>query len=278
MFYIFIFGSVVGSFINVIALRLNSGLSFARGRSKCFSCNTQLKWYEMVPVLSYLVQSGRCRNCKSKISFQYLFVEFLTGLLFVLIVMRQIDLWKVYGSLNSGLLISVLFFFYYAFIFSLLIVVSIYDIRHKIIPNNLVYTFILLSFVKLGLFFFFCRNFTLGASDMFDLAAPFILFLFFASIWFVSKGKWMGFGDAKLAIGIGALLGFTYGVSAIILAFWIGAAWGIGMIIKSRFSTKFNSVSLASEVPFAPFLIIATIIVFFTHLDVLGIQNFLDFL
>lgn len=275
--FIFILGSLVGSFINVVALRYNTGLSFSKGRSKCFNCNTPLRWFELIPILSFFVLNGKCRTCQSPISKQYPIVEFLSGVLFVLIAWRQFNLWQIYGSFEHGLLYSILFFCYYAFIFSLLLVIAIYDVKHKIIPDNLSYTFISLSVLKLGLFFYFCRSFILGPIDFLDLFAPIILFTLFASLWYFSDGKWMGFGDAKLAFGIGALLGFTFGVSAIILAFWVGAVWGVCSIIKSKINPNSVNVGMSSELPFAPFLIMATIIVFFTQIDILGIQSFLGF-
>ena len=86
----------------------------------------------------------------------------------------------------------------------------------------------------------------------------------------------MGFGDAKLAFGMGALLGFISGVSSVILGFWIGALWSIFLVIKNKLSSSGHKISLSTEVPFAPFLILATLIVFFTRVDVLGLDSFLQ--
>jgi prepilin signal peptidase PulO-like enzyme (type II secretory pathway) len=270
---IFILGTLIGSFINVVGLRYNSGLSISSGRSKCFSCDTPIKWYDLIPVFSYFFLLGRCRNCKSKISLQYPIIELVTGLVFVGIIVRQVSLWPLYSGFNYGLLYSVLFSLYYFVIFSILFVITIYDFRHKIIPNFFVYLFIFLSFCKLFLFIW-VKYPDLGTQDLFDILSPFILFSFFASLWLFSSGRWIGFGDAKLVLGIGALLGFTYGVGAVVLGFWIGALWSIFLLFNSKFLNKEKNINLQSELPFAPFLILGTVIVFLYRIDVMNLSSF----
>ena len=114
IFYVFLLGAIVGSFINVVALRYGTKMSSVKGRSVCFHCSRTLEWYEMVPVLSYLFLHGKCRTCRAKLSVQYLLVEIVTGLVFVGIFFRQYNLWSFYSAMPHGLLYSVLFFFYYA--------------------------------------------------------------------------------------------------------------------------------------------------------------------
>jgi len=208
----FFLGLIIGSFLNVLVLRYNTGRSVL-GKSGCFSCGKKLRAKELFPLLSFFLLGGKCSHCKSKISIQYPLVEFFTGLLFLLtfFILKNF-------SINL---------FFYWFVWSLLIVIFVYDIKHKIIPNGLVFLFIALSFVRL-LFF-------PSSSIYLDLITSLSLFSLFAILWLVSSGKWMGFGDAKLVLGIGALLGFEGAFSAIVLSFWIGAIVSLFVIFLRKF-------------------------------------------
>jgi prepilin signal peptidase PulO-like enzyme (type II secretory pathway) len=150
----------------------------------------------------------------------------------------------------------------YLIVFSLLISIFIYDLLHKIIPDGLVWTFNALAFLILA------NNIGLSGFINFDnisaiLSGP-VLFSFFAFFWLVSSGKWMGFGDAKLALGIGWLLGLSGGAFAILLAFWIGALWSIFAILIKKLKISKNRLTLKSEIPFAPFILFGFLIIFIT--------------
>lgn len=269
----FVLGTLVGSFVNVISLRYGTGLSPTVGRSQCFSCSTQLKWFELIPVVSFIFLKGECRTCKTKISYQYPLVEFVLGVVFIGIILRQISLWPIYSSFDNGLLYSSLLAVYYFVIFSILFVIMIYDFHHKIIPNFFVYLFIFLSSAKL-LFFMYLRYPGITHMDLFDLSAPLLLFVAFGLLWLVSGGRWIGFGDVKLVFGIGALLGFIYGIGAVVLGFWIGALWSIFILIKQKLFNTGENFGMKSELPFAPFLIVGTILVFLLRMDVMNLSGF----
>lgn len=277
LLFVLIIGALIGSFLNVVIYRYNTGLSISNGRSQCFVCGKQLEWYELIPLVSFFLQKGRCRVCQTKISWQYPVVEALTAVLFFAVAYRQISLYEVFALYPNGFLYSVLLAVYYFIIISILMVIAVYDIRHKIIPNGLVYTFILLALGKLFLFTYLFAL-PLSTLSLLNLCAPLLIAFPFAFLWFVSRGMWIGFGDAKLAFGMGALLGLAHGLSAVMIAFWIGAIYGIVLMIVSKmFPKRFGgNVGPASEIPFAPFLIIGTCIVLFTQVDVLGIMKFFN--
>ena len=234
-FSVFVFGAVVGSFLNVVILRLNTGQSIVSGRSKCFTCAKKLKWHELLPIASFVFLRGKCSACKAKISWQYPAVETITGIFFVLLFQQSQKFF------DFGFLIL---------IFSILIIIAIYDYHHQIIPNLFVWIFNGLAF--LGLF----NSFRILNWN--NLLAGFILFAFFALLWGVSRGRWMGFGDAKLALGIGWLLGMAKGAAAITLAFWIGAIAGVSLIYLSK-----NKYGMKSSIAFGPFMVLGTAISFF---------------
>ena len=261
-FLIFVLGAVVGSFLNVVILRLNTGQSVISGRSKCFTCAKKLKWYELLPIVSFVFFRGKCSACKAKISWQYPIIEIITGLLFLLIFNFQFSIF------NEFSLFFVLYFFHLLIIFSVLIIIAIYDYHHQIIPNLFVWIFNGLAFASLFGNWKPARpagGLEIGNFDFNGLLAGFILFAFFASLWGVSRSRWMGFGDAKLALGIGWLLGITKGIVAITLAFWIGAIVGVLLIYLNK-----SKYGLKSSIAFGPFMILGTIISFFWGEKIIG--------
>lgn len=250
--FIFIFGLIIGSFLNVVIYRYNTGETVG-GRSICLSCGSKLSWKELIPVISFILQNGKCRACSSKISWQYPIVEIMVGTLF---------LWAfLYFSYTPILL--------YAFIqISILSVILVYDIRHKIIPNLFVYAF---SFFSLGFIFLYAIVSNDWSGIVHNLIAGPLFFSLFALLWLYSKGKWMGFGDAKLVLGIGWFLGLANGYLAIVLSFWSGAFVGlllIGIGHIQQLSIGNKKVTIKSEIPFAPFLIFGTIIMFLAETKV----------
>ncbi len=259
LIYFSLLGLIVGSFLNVVILRYNTGGSLG-GRSGCFSCGHGLAWYEMIPVASYIVLGGRCRHCKSRISRQYPLVEILTGVLFLL------SAWKFYPDF-----ISIIF---YSILLSLLVVIVVYDLKHKIIPDHPTYLFILLAvFSPIFVGFNQFPAEILGHQILLNLAGGGIIFLFFFSLWYFSGGRWMGFGDAKLGFGIGALLGFLGAVNAVVLAFWIGALVGLTLIALGKLRIKRlrnfqQRFSIKSEIPFAPFLVLGLVLSLFWNITI----------
>ncbi len=266
MFALFVglLGLIVGSFLNVLILRRHA--AHLGGRSRCMSCGAGIAWYDNIPVLSWLILGGSCRGCKSAISIQYPLVEAGTGLLFAFFA---------YAFLPVSTPVEQLLFIVYLVVIALLVAIAVYDLRHTIIPDSWVWTFSTLAFVAIFVdpYFQILTPETLYAV----LAGPIAALPLFA-LWFVSRGRWMGFGDVKLALGIGWLLGPIYGVYAIFFGFVVGAIisvcillplpqimrvlgrWGI---VRPRAA---QSYTMKSEVPFGPFLIAACFLVWFALL------------
>jgi len=246
-----VFGLIIGSFLNVVIFRLNTEKGF-HGRSKCMNCRKQLCWYELFPIFSFLFLGGRCKTCKTKISLQYPLVELLTGVVFALLFLKFQNIFYTDALIFAGTMA------YYASMFSLLIVIAIYDIRHKIIPDILALVFGVLAFV--GLFLFSSFGFNPHIPTILEFLAGIIIAVPFALVWLLSKGVWMGLGDAKLAIGLGWLLGLSRVLSGVVVSFWSGAIIGLLLI---AFSKKH---SVKSEIPFAPFLVLGAILAFLFEL------------
>jgi len=235
----FLLGLIFGSLANVVVLRQNTGERIVKDRSRCFACGAALGWLELIPVVSFLIQGGRCRHCRSKISWQYLLVELSMGLLFLSFFLR----WQgLYGTFSNWPVLA-----WWLLLGFFMLILAVYDIRHHILPDAFSYLFIALALVG--------NIFLKQTTPMFFLLSLLpALFLLLLNL--ASRGRWMGLGDAKLMLGGGLFLGFPGILSALFFAFWSGSLFGLAFILLKRYSFK-------SEIPFGPFLILGMLIAFF---------------
>jgi len=231
--FIFLLGLCVGSFLNCVIYRLETKKTL-KGRSFCPHCKKQLETRDLIPVFSFLALKGKCRNCKKNISWQYPIVELATGIVFLLTFL-------VFNSLTILNLINLVFLFY---IFSAMIVIFVYDLKHFLIPDKVLIPAIIITFV-----YIVCSSASQDFGIILNhLLASFIGFSFFFTIFAISKGQWMGFGDVKFAILMGLLLGLPNTLLALFLAFFFGAIIGVILMI-------FGKKGIKSEIQFGPFLI-----------------------
>ena len=256
-------GLGIGSFLNAVIFRLHTGESPLKGRSHCMNCGKTLSWYELVPVFSYIIQRGKCRECGTRLSPQYPLVEIATAGIFLLIVINSQLL-----SFNE---FSVAQFLNIAFLFLIssgLIVIFVYDLKHYIIPDRILFPLIGIVFLahllnilnfefwSLGL----VSDFAFRYLDFHSLINAVLLGILsaipFAAIHFISKGRAMGFGDVKFAFFMGVLLGYPAVLSAMFIAFVLGAIIGIVLMLAGK-------KSMQSKVPFGPFLIVGTFLSLF---------------
>jgi prepilin signal peptidase PulO-like enzyme (type II secretory pathway) len=254
---VFLFGTALGSFIAVISNRYNTGLPFLSGRSVCFSCNAQLQTKDLFPIFSFLFLMGKCRYCGSKIPTETFFVEILMGILSILAF-----------SINHNS------YFIILLIFGVILLISVYDLKHFIIPDSFLLFLFLFSF--LYLFFFSSFLFSLLLTSVISgivLALPFLL------IFLISKGTWFGLGDVKYITVLGFLLGFSQGLSAIVLAFWIGAVFALVAMSLKKIAPYINlpflknNLTIKSEIPFGPFISIGIIVSLYLGLDIFHIHE-----
>ncbi|MCB9805851.1 prepilin peptidase [Candidatus Nomurabacteria bacterium] len=270
--YFFILGLIVGSFLNVVIYRYNTGKTIG-GRSGCMSCGKKLKAFELVPVFSYLFLRGKCSGCGARISSQYPLVELASGLLFLALATKVFDSNPTFSpeqaSLYGASILHSTFYILFATIFSILVVIFVYDIKHKIIPDGLVFAFAILALIYQLLNLDYSN---INLSFWLNIFSGIIFFIPFAALWLFSQGRWIGLGDGKLVLGIGWMLGFVHGLSAIILSFWLGAIVSIAIMLTFQLKGRGQNITMKTEIPFAPFLIIGFLIVFFYPIDVFNLS------
>lgn len=228
-------GLSVGSFVNVLVWRLPNGMSLLRPPSHCPKCDSRLKWYHNIPVLSYVVLRGRCAFCKTRISWVYPTVELICAGLFFVFFLRY------------GLSVATLGFWYLS---AVLIAVLFIDFQHQIIPNRLSYPTIV---VGVAVSFFSShltwQNSILGAAGAF---VGFLGIAYLGRILF--KKDSLGGGDVKLAAGLGAFLGIWKVILVVVLSAAVGLVFSVIAMAVSA------SIRKDRIIPFGPFLAIAALI------------------
>ncbi|MEM0231612.1 MAG: prepilin peptidase [Candidatus Methanomethyliaceae archaeon] len=263
----FILGLFLGSFLNNVAYRLAKGEKFLFDRSKCPYCKKILRWYELIPILSFLIQKGRCRNCKEKISLRYPITELITGLFTYGIAKKS---WLLYFySIENFIL-----FIYLLFLYSLVFILALYDLDTFYISEEIYYfgIFVWIIFVIIFLFLKFPEiNLFGGVNYLITLPSKsqvskfylildqlfnaFLFSLLFLIIFLVSLGKGLGLGDVKIAFLLGLFLKLGDLISIFLLASLIGSILGIyNIFFKKRFF---------KEVPFIPFLFLGLFVALF---------------
>lgn len=226
--YIFvpIFGVVFGSFLNVLIYRLPREENIATPPSSCPSCGYKLKAYDNIPILSYLLLRGKCRECDVKISIRYPIVEFLGGLIFMLVYLKV-------GSVALEFWIA-------SIVFTLLLALSIIDIDHKMVPDSLN-----LAILSIALFHMLNPENLINALIM---AGAFVLLRFYVS--YFAKREALGEGDIPVAATMGALLGVKLALFAIFVAAIIALPFSLLTKDEER------------QIPFVPYLALGMFLVY----------------
>ena len=243
---LFAFCLAIGSFLNVVAMRYDGerflfSTTLIGGRSHCEHCKKILRWFELVPLASFVVQGGRCRRCKARLSTQYPIVELLSGIIFVCVPLAL--------GMGAGIaapLIAVAAL--WIAIFEVLLVMTLIDIRLGIIPD------------EINIFLAIAGMLLLLIPVPLDAAA--VLVKIIAAL-AVTRGKGMGMGDLKLAIPLGLLFGWPEIVLVLMVAFVIGAMVGVIAIARGTNSMK-------GTLPFGPFLALGAMTAFFWGAPIIG--------
>ena len=199
-----VLGLIFGSFISALSYRYPRGMSVSRGRSICPNCKKQIYWFDNIPLVSFILLGGRCRNCKKPISWRYPLIEIVSGIGFLLIGPNILNL----------------------VLFLILLTIFIIDFEHQIIPDLLVFLGMLISIFNL--------QFTIYNSLLAGLlAATFLLLIHIAT-----RGRGMGLGDVKFAVFGGMIVGLNLAAIWMLLAFLTGATVGIILIIGKKVVLK----------------------------------------
>lgn len=229
-------GLIVGSFLNAAIYRTKTGMSVLKGRSKCTHCNTVLTWRELIPVVSFALQKGRCVSCKKKISWQYPLVEMFTAIAYVLVA--SADPAFQYATISFHTVIQWV-------ITAVLIFIFVYDLRYyEILDGSTLIPAVIFFVISVGF----------GWQPVWNtLAGIAIGSAFFWVQLIVSRGKWVGGGDVRMGFLMGAILGWPGILVSLFISYVSGAFVGLCLIVlKNR--------SLKSRTPFGTYLSVGTFV------------------
>jgi len=248
----FLVGICFGSFFNVVIYRLPNNLSIVHPRSFCPKCKNRITWRENIPLLSWLMQKGKCRNCEKKISYSYPLIELLTGLFFVIL---NFSSQEIHFSITNEIFRNIFSWIFFSIIF----LISLIDINHFWIPQKLINYGFLFGFINLILV-----KFIVGDYIFYDLIRPFatiiVSYLFFELIRkiakYILKKEALGQGDSKLISMISLWLGpvgilLSVGISYIVAAIFVILGLSMNILKRNQF------------IPFAPFLATGALTVWF---------------
>jgi len=240
-FLIFLLGAFLGSFANVCIYRLPKNEQIISGRSLCPKCKKKINWYDNLPLISFIFLNRKCRNCKKIISSRYFIVELITGIAFLSIYLN-------FENFNTIIFLSILVL--------ILIIIFFIDLENFIIPDTLNF-----SIMGLALFKNFLPNFNtsliheINQSIIGGMVGYICIWLIIYLYKTFKKIDGMGLGDAKLMAGIG----FLFGWQSIPFALFVSSILGLIFVIPSLIKKKKN---MRSEIPFGPFIILASLIYF----------------
>lgn len=249
-------GLVVGSFLNVVILRGARSQSLG-GRSRCDSCAKTLGIGELIPLISFLIQKRRCRSCSAALSWQYPIVESATAVSFAGAAWYIFSLSSASSLAVSQWLLASGYWLLASVAIAAGIVILVSDLRWQIIPNGAVAALLAAAggaaaIRALGNDF----RISSGVQIVWDLQFALIFAAVLALIWFVSRGRAMGLGDAKLIFASSLLVGFPASISAVLFSFWLGGIAGVLLLAA-------GAGTLKSRIPFGPFILAGTALAYF---------------
>jgi prepilin signal peptidase PulO-like enzyme (type II secretory pathway) len=235
--FIFLFGLIIGSFANVLIYRLPRGRAFVKGRSQCPGCGVSIAWYDLIPIISFLFLKTRCRKCGFKISWIYPAIEAYSGIVFV----ASFVLLVLSGG--GGLLDWV----FSVLLLEAFLVLIFIDFKHLILPDSVILFTLIAAFIYGILAKFVIGLSTFKVFSLENITSAVAAFGIFFLIWLISKGKWMGFGDVKLAGLVGLVFGAMGSLIVLYLAIVLGAIVGLVLL-------AFRKANLKTQLPLGSFI------------------------